>query len=165
MMPSDFFSGSTPYVDAFNAWAQQHSPNAKADHICYKCGDTAEFERIRAMFESESAFIYQSIISKRRIALVKFLVPITTALGDISLLELSDQKPDGSQSSGFDHIEIYPTAGSIDDFVASLEARGAHFEKIVRPHHTTFDTTILDDFKTRIEPEPLLEKIKMTEIL
>ena len=164
MTPSRFLAESTQYVAAFDAWAQQYSPNAKADHICFKCGDTAEFEHVRAIFEAESAFIYQSIIAKRRIALVKFLVPIHTVLGEISLLELSDQKPDGSQTSGFDHIEIYPTAGSIEDFVANLEANGAHFEKIVRPHHTTFDATILDDFKIRIEPEPLLEKIKMTEM-
>lgn len=164
MTPSEFFSGATQYVAALNAWAQKHSPNANADHICYKCGDHTEFERIRAMFESESAFMYQSIISGRRIALIKFLAPIVTTLGDISLLELSDQKPDGSQTSGFDHIEIYPTSGTVQDFVAKLEAHGAHFDEIVRPHHTTFDTTIVDNFKIRIEPEALIEKVTMMEM-
>ncbi len=162
---SSFFIGAIPFVTAFDAWANAYDPAAIADHICYKCSDSAEFERIRAMFEAESVFIYQSIISKRRIALIKFLAPIPTALGDISLLELSDQKPDGSQTSGFDHIEIYPAHGSIEDFVTSLETKGAIFEKIVRPHHTTFDATIIADFKIRIEPEALLEKVMMTEMV
>ncbi len=116
------------------------------------------------MFETECTFIYQSVISKRRITLVKFLAPITTALGDISLLERSDQKPDGSQTSGFDHIEIYPTHHSIEDLVTSLETQGALFEKIIRPRHTTFDATLLDDFKIRLEPEALLKKVTATEM-
>ncbi|MFA6018455.1 MAG: VOC family protein [Patescibacteria group bacterium] len=109
---SSFFDLAIPSVEAFNAWAEKYAPDATADHICYKCADSTEFEAIRKMFEFESAFIYQSIVSKRRIALIKFLVPIKTALGSIDLLELSDQKPDNSQTSGFDHIEMNLRAAS-----------------------------------------------------
>lgn len=161
---SEFFTRSTGSVEAFNAWSAQYSPAAKADHICYKCGSTEEFEAIRKMFEAESAFIYQSIISKRRIAIVKFVTPIKTALGEIWFLELSDQKPDGSQTSGFDHIEICPNEGSMEALAASLEALGASFEKIERPHHTTFDGFIVGDFKVRLEPEALVEKIQREEM-
>jgi predicted metalloenzyme YecM len=161
----EFFVASEESVLAFNNWANAHPSTAKADHICYKCGDATEFEHLRSLFEKESAFLYQSIISARRIAIIKFLTPIETSLGPISILELSDQKPDGSQQSGFDHIEIYPTEGSLDDLVATLEQTGTSFEKVTRPHHTTFDAKIFNDFKVRLESEPLLEKIKREEFI
>ncbi len=166
-MPNDlrtFFQSADAYVNAFRDWATAHAPSAKADHLCYKCGNASEFEALRALFEKESVFIYQSIISKRRIAIIKFIEPLKTPLGEILLLELSDQKPDGSQKSGFDHIEIYPTSGSLDELVASLEQKGVAFEKVVRPHHTTFDSVILENFKVRLEAEPLVEKIKREEM-
>ena len=160
----DFFIVAQRSVAVFDAWAGRYSPAAVADHICYKCGSSEEFESIRKLFESESAYIYQSIISNRRIAFVKFTKAIPTALGDIWFLELSDQKPDGSQKSEFDHIEIYPTAGSMKGLVGDLESKGVLIEKIVRPHHTTFDLIIEGSFKVRIEPEPLVTKIVRDEM-
>lgn len=159
-----FFQATQTSVASFNAWVDQCTPAAKADHICYKCSSASEFVQLRALFESSSTFIYQSIISNRRIAIVKFAQPIATRLGDIWFLELSDQKPDNSQVSSFDHIEIYPTSGSMDDFAATLIAQGVTFEKVIRPHHTTYDAFIDGNFKVRLEGEALIEKIKLTEM-
>jgi len=160
-----FFTAAQPHITAFNAWCVQTLPEAQADHLCYKCGSTEEFERLRAMFEQKSGFIYQSIISQRRIAIVAFREPVGTALGDIRFLELSDQKPDGSQESGFDHIEIYPGSGDMDALAGVLEAKGTTFTKVERPHHTTYDAVIDGkSFKVRLEPEPLLKKIKRDEM-
>jgi hypothetical protein len=94
----------------------------------------------------------------------KLIEPIGSALGGIWFLELADQKPDFSQTSGFDHIEIYPTDCSVDALVASVESYGVELKKIERPHHTTFDITIGDDFKVRLECGPLVEKIKVNEM-
>lgn len=160
-----FFAAAEEFVNYFNAWIESHSPAAKADHICYKCSSSEEFETLRAIFEHESQFVYQSIISKRRIAVIKFLQPLNSSLGDIWHLELSDQKPDGSQTSGFDHIEIYPTAGSMDALAEALASQGVVMEKIVRPHHTTYDIFIEGEFKVRIEPEKLLLKIQREEMV
>ena len=132
-----FIAGSAPWVAEFNAWTATAHPAASADHICYKCGDHAEFERLRALFQA-APFIYQSPIAGRPIALIALPSPISTALGSIRFLELSDQKPDSSQCSGFDHIEIYPTDDqTTEQLCAALEAAGTLFKKVVRPHHTT----------------------------
>ncbi|MSR84990.1 hypothetical protein EXS71_00920 [Candidatus Uhrbacteria bacterium] len=160
----EFFDGAQDGLMAFQVWSDRFAPSAVADHICYKCADLGEFEQVRALFEKDSEFIYQSIISHRRIAYIKFLQPIQTLLGEIHYLELADQKPDGSQTSGFDHIEIYPLSGTVEEFVADLASKGMMFEKIERPHHTTFDATITGTFKVRIEPEVLIEKIKREEM-
>jgi len=160
---ASFFLGAKPFVEAFDRWVEKVKPAAVADHVCYKCSSAAEFEAVRRMFEGSSAFVYQSIISHRRIAVVKFTPAVQTALGPIQILELSDQKPDGSQTSGFDHVEIYPTAGTMDALADQLGAAGTSFEKVVRPHHTTYDAVIFGSFKVRLEPEPLLEKIKRDE--
>jgi hypothetical protein len=85
-------------------------------------------------------------------------------LGDIWFLELSDQKPDGSQKSGFDHIEIYPTTGTVQDLANDLESKGVQLRKVERPHHTTIDGHLPGGFLIRLEPEALIEKIKTTEM-
>ncbi len=161
-----FFADASSNVAAFDAFAIKHelTGRAKADHICYKCGSTASFEALRAMFESESAFVYQSIISKRRIAIIRFHTPIETALGPVDILELSDQKPDNSQVDGFDHIEIYPATGSVDDLIAYLRAKNIEIQTADRPHHVTHDLVLANGFKVRIEPEALMEKIKNEEM-
>lgn len=164
VLTMDFIQGAQPMIASFNAWAETFKPAAIADHLCYKCGDSAEFEQIRRLFEGESQYIYQSIISGRRIAIVAFKRPIATALGEICHLELSDQKPDGSQVSGFDHIEIYPVEGTMDELAAQIEASGFALEKVERPHHTTYDGRLGEHFKVRLEPETLITKIKAEEM-
>ena len=167
-----FFQQARESVATFDAWAVAFVPDlsseapsgAKVDHLCYKCSSREEFETIRALFEAGSAFVYQSVISRRRIAIIKFLKPIPSRLGDIWLLELSDQKPDGSQASGFDHVEIYPTSGTMDALASDIEKKGAVVEKVVRPHHTTYDIVVEGTFKVRIEPDALMEKIKREEM-
>lgn len=161
-----FLAAATPSIHAFNEWVATNEPNGKADHICYKCESTEEYQSILELFQKESSFIYQSIISARRIAIIKFAKPFVTDLGEIWFLELSDQKPDGSQKSGYDHIELYPIEGNADALASELEfMRGIEWEKVVRPHHTTYDLPIFEDFKVRLEDEPLIDKIKREEMI
>jgi len=160
----EFFIEAGKYMAWFNLWAEKYLPTAKADHLGYKCADSAEFEALRALLENHSTFVYQSIVSKRRDAIIKFLAPLPSVLGEVFYFELADQKPDGSQTSGFDHIEIYPTSGSVEDLVNELATKGMVLEKIERPHHVTFDGVIADNFKVRLEAEALIEKIKAKEI-
>lgn len=134
------------------------------DHIGFKCSSAQEFETMRKVFESGSDYIFQSIISNRRIAIIKLSSPIQTAFGVISILELSDQKPDQSQKSGFDHLEVYPVEGSVERLVQFIEEKGIEIKKEVKPHHTTWDFFV-DMFKVRIEPGALIEKIKQEEMV
>lgn len=151
-------------VTFFDAWVASTTPQATADHICYKCGSREEFEYLRTLFETYSSYIHQSPIAGRPIAYIKFLQPLKTSLGDIWFLELSDQKPNNSQVSGFDHIEIYPKQDSIETLVSDLESKGVQFKNVVRPHHTTFDTILESGLKVRLEPEALIEKIIKEEL-
>jgi predicted metalloenzyme YecM len=158
-----FFQAAERALLRFQVWAEPFAETAQADHVCFKCASSGEYEAIRRLFEPESVFVYQSIISKRRIAVIKFLRPLASVLGDIWFLELSDQKPDQSQVSGFDHVEIYPRQGSVERLATQLEATGVRFEKVVRPHHTTFDADIGEGFRVRLEEERLVEKISREE--
>lgn len=158
-----FFEQAKEWLQPFNEWALMRSPIARADHLCFKCDNSANFEHIRRLFEADSSFIYQSIISGRRIAIIHFSEPIETALGPIQVLELSDQKPDGSQKKGFDHVEIFPIDGrSLEELVMELEKAGDKLKKIVRPHHTTYDISNIlgSNMKVRLEAEPLIKTIK-----
>ncbi len=159
-----FFLDARPILDALDQWAGAYGPAVVADHVCYKCGSRQEFEALRRLFEDESAYVYQSIISGRRIAVIKFRRPLKTLLGDIWFLELSDQKPDGSQESGFDHVEAYPVAGTVEETVNVLRAKGFGFDRTVRPHHTTYDAALGKAYKIRLEPERLVQKIKNDEM-
>lgn len=161
----EFYAASLPFIDEFNAFAQKHNlvGIAKADHLCYKCDSAQSFEFIRALFEWHSDYIHQSIISQRRISYIKLKQGFDTALGSIYFLELSDQKPNGSQGEGFDHIEVYGVQLSYDGLVRRL-AQSEKIIKVERPHHTTHDVEIKNGFLFRCTQEPLIEKIKRDEM-
>ena len=159
-----FFAGAEAPLRSFDLWCKQHLPAGRVDHIGYKCGSREEFESLREQLESASAYIYQSFISGRRIAIIKLQEALATELGSICFLELSDQKPDGSQVSGFDHLEIYPVEQDFTVFVKGLIEKGIPFEQTVRPHHTTYDAKLTEAFKIRLEEEPLIKKIAREEI-
>jgi len=161
----DFYTESEKYVALFDEFAEKHQlvGKAEADHICYKCASSQSFEFVRSLFENDSEYIYQSIISKRRIAVIAFKKAIQTTLGSIRFLELSDQKPDGSQRDGFDHIEAYAVGRSYDDMVSDFES-SEEVIKVERPHHTTHDIDIGNGFLFRCTQGPLIEKIKEEEM-
>lgn len=136
----------------------------RIDHIGYDCGSRAEFESVRTMLEPVSEFIYQSIISARPIAIIKLKSPMSTPLGPLSYLELCDQKPTGTQVSGFDHIELAPIASSsYDKLIQHLLKSNCPVEQKIRPHHTTYDISVPHG-KIRFEPELLITKIKREEM-
>lgn len=165
MTIEDFHSGAQTYIKKFNAFAQQHGLVGKTapDHMCYKCGSHESFEAMRSMFESASQYLHQAIISGRRIAYIKLKQPIETVLGQIWFIELSDQKPDNSQTDSYDHIEVYGTEISYDEMVAHLEQSGANVIKVERPHHTTHNIDI-GGFIFSCTQGPLIEKIKTEEM-
>lgn len=167
MQIEEFYLESNRLVEKFNSFVDRNKLQdyTLADHICYKCGDSKTFESIRKILENESAFIYQSIISKRRISIIKFKNGIETALGPIFYLELSDQKPDGSQLSGFDHIEIYPKGISYEELIKRLENSGEKLVKVERPHHTTYDIVLEGNLSVKLSQEPLINKIKREEMI
>lgn len=164
-----FYEEVKPFVAMYNTWLKDMRafslPIAIVpDHICYKCSSSEEFEHMRQFFEKDRTYMYQSFISGRRVAIIKLPHNIGTHLNYIRYLELSDQKPDGSQVSGFDHIEIYPDVGTVESLVQELSKNNAHFQIRNRTHHTTYDTTLEGGLKIRIERECLIEKIKREEM-
>lgn len=150
----------------FDVFALSHELEIRvvADHIGYKCSSTEEFHELRKLFESNAIFVYQSIISKRRIAIIKLITPIETVCGSIYYFELSDQKPDGSQQGGFDHLEFFPLSETVEELVNFLTANQVLVEKAERPHHVTYDISLTPQFKARIESESLIAKIIRDEI-
>jgi len=154
----DFYESASKAVSEFDKFSRDKGIMGVADHICYKCGSSENFEKIRKMFED--CRLTQDIIAGRRITYIILKKSIRTELGEIKFLELSDQKPDGSQKEGFDHVEVYPKFGSYMDFVNEMESLGVNLRKVVRPHHTTYDADIDNGFLIRLSEEPLIEKIK-----
>ena len=154
-------------IQIFNDFADRHemANQLLADHIGFKCASSEEFIAMRALLENASVYTYQSIISARRIAICKLREPLLTACGPVQFVELSDQKPDLSQTSGFDHIEVYPADHDVQRAVTLLQSRGVEIAQSHRPHHSTFDTRLSPTFTLRIEHEPLIDKIRSTEML
>jgi predicted metalloenzyme YecM len=161
----EFYLKAQKFLREFDGFAKLHGLQKflRADHLCYKCDSPESFERIRKILEYEK-FVYQSIISKRRIAMIKVKTPLNSILGNIDLIELSDQKPDGSQEEGFDHVEVFPKTISYDELISNLNNAGLKLKEIVRPHHTTYDIEIKPNFILRLSREPLIEKIKREEM-
>lgn len=161
----EFQAGAVQSIEKFNEFSQRHGLVGKTDpdHLCFKCGSKESFEEMRAMFEQESQYMHQAIISGRRIAYIKLKQPMHTVLGEIWFIELSDQKPDNSQVDSYNHIEVYGTQMSYDEMVAHLEESGANVVKVERPHHTTHNVDI-GGFTFSCTRGPLVEKIKSEEM-
>lgn len=161
----EFYQEAEKYSGPFDAFAEKHKlvGRAVADHICYKCDSKEVFEAMRALLENESEYTYQSIISKRRIAYIRLKKGIPTSLGMLNFLELSDQRFDKPQKTGFHHIEVYPVTFSYEEMLKELEVS----EKVIqkeRPHHTTHEVAI-GGFVFRCTQGPTIEKIKQEEML
>ncbi len=162
----NFTNSSKIYIDKLNAFAQKGNlaDVVKIDHLGYKCESNESFEQARAVFEQNSEYIFQSIISLRRIAYIKLKQPITTDLGDLWFVELQDQKPDGSQIEKFDHVEGYSVGISYGEMVEKISG----FETIIeskKSHHPTHDVDLGDGFSFKCTYGPLLDKIKNDEMM
>ena len=162
----DFYHAAQAKLNEFDSAILSYGleGQAQADHICYKCESSHSFERVRRLFEPHSAFIYQSMIAGRRIALIGLSRPLASSLGAIQLLELSDQKPDNSQREGFDHVEVYPIKQTYLAIVQHLQDQGLNVKEVSRPHHTTHDIKLEKSMLLRLTHEPLLDKVKREEI-
>jgi predicted metalloenzyme YecM len=161
----DFYDQAAEAVKAFDAFVSQQELSGRvvADHICYKCDSSESYEGMRAVFELRGAWLYQEVLGGRRIATIRTNESLETAAGAITLIELSDKKPDKpgeTQREGFDHIEIYPTAGTYDELVQTLQSRGLKVDEKKREHHTTHDIKLESGFIVRLTRQSLAKKIK-----
>ena len=167
----DFYEESQSYVKLFVSFCEKHNLRNRvyADHICYKCGSRESFERIRTLFEPTRKYLYESTIGGRTIAYIRLMRPIDTflwespTLGEIKFLELSDQKPDGSQRDGFDHIEAYPLRYSpYFSYEEMIRVFGVSevVKYVERPHHNTHDIDIGGGFLFRCTRGRLIDRIK-----
>ncbi len=163
----EFFAQAQPFVALFDAFVEKHRlfTRVEPDHICYKCGSRESFEQARNLFEREGANFWSSRISGRTISYV--VLPrggLVSQFGLIKYLELADQKPDGTQHDGFDHIEAYPLGWRYEQMIERLSETERVVE-VERPHHSTHDIDIGEGFLFRATREPLIEKIVREEIL
>lgn len=136
-----------------------------ADHICVKCSSNEVYERERKLFEFDSRFVYQSIISKRRISIIGLSKGLATVVGNLNFLELSDQKPDGSQKDCVDHIEIIPAGISYEELISKVKTKGYSVIESIKPHHSTYDVILPSGFMIRLSQEMLVNKIKRDELM
>ncbi len=176
---------AVPLLDAFRNWAHAHallhaSFAPAADHLSYKCREVREYDELRGRFEEYAdgwtgcRFLHQTVISGRRVAAIGLVDPIPTPFGGLRVLELSEPKTMRAELQGFDHIEIYPANGTIDELAEALNSvrnrtlassfmKGI-FVKKERPHHATWDAPIVSlahgtEHILRLTDGPLVRKI------
>lgn len=150
---------------------------AVIDHIGYKCASHSEYKKVRGLFMSQqhhfAVWTYESYISNRKISYVRFKKPviIITVHGEIQInyLEIQDQKPDGSQISGIDHVEILPKEKVMQKLLIE-ELRFFQYDVNLggKEHHITYDFKIPylngKNLLVKIPKEPLVEKIIREEM-
>lgn len=156
-----------PLIGQFNAFCEENDliGLVQADLVCVKCSDSEIYEARRKDAETRSHFIYQTVVSGRRISVIKLKDVISTAVGNIEYLELCDQKPDNSQDDRISHIEIVPITISYNELIDKLKEKGVALRESIRPHHSTHDVILPSGFSIRLYPEFLIDKIKRVEIV
>jgi predicted metalloenzyme YecM len=160
--PKEIIKKLQDYLDLFSKYLKENNFNIsgiKIDHICYKCESNEEYERLKSFFEFESKFVYQSIISGRRIAYIGFRTPLISIFGNVFYLELSDQKTDNSQKSKCDHIEPVPNGITYEEMIERFSMDGLEIEENIKPHHSTHDLVLPNGVKIKMSHEPLVNTI------
>lgn len=76
------------------------------DHVGTSCVSFSEFEKTKSDFLTRSTLLGEVEINGRPIATFKCHEPLLLGRCNIDILELAAPKPDGSSTSGFDHIEV-----------------------------------------------------------
>ena len=169
---------AAPLLEAFRGWAQAHvalrsEVLVTADHLSYKCREFREYDELRSRFEEYAdggwrgcRFIYQSIISGRRVSVIGLTEGIRTPFGDLRVLELAEPKTMAADPGGFDHVEVFSPFVGIDQLAELFRRSGQPFVKKERPHHMTWDARIpvdpssgRPDVTVRLTDEPLAAKI------
>jgi predicted metalloenzyme YecM len=169
-----FVENSLPYLKVCEQFLTQYSLQGKVivDHICYKCKSSAEYQRMRAILESNppSLYFYQVYLASRRVAYMKLQNGLPITGGTVNFVELADKKQAEEKVLGFHHVEIYPVpnarmgvAGSYSNLVRGLEQRKVKLELKERPHHTTHDI-LVGKFIIRLTDKPLIQKIVQEEM-
>lgn len=141
------------------------------DHVGYKCSSTEEYEAIKSSLLLMAELENETVISGRRIAYFKLgcSIAISTEAGAIEYVELQDQKPDNSQTSRFDHLEIVPKGINHSDLIDRIETLGYTVAIDDKSHHTTWrivapDQSTNDGPILKISIGRLIEKIREEEL-
>jgi uncharacterized protein len=88
------------------------------DHVCYRVGDLASYERLKDEVESVASLLSEAFINGRPIATYQLHSPITLSSGfSVSVLELPAPKLGVDYDEGWEHIEAV-THDSLDVFMA-----------------------------------------------
>lgn len=147
-------------LKGFNSWSLNLPACVESDHICWKCASSDEYEQMLLVLKPQCFFVYESMISGRRIAILKLKVGFESESGFFRFVELSDQKPDGSQVSGLDHLQVYHRKLIAEQLAEELETKGGlKFVKVFRPHHTTYEADLSSRLTIHLADEPLIDKI------
>lgn len=158
-----FAEAAAQYLELTRRFVDTHNLAGQVtiDHICYKCQSSAEYDAIRAMLEQNppSTFLFQSILSKRRVAYVSLQSGLPIGDQAVMWVELADKRPVEEKLLGFHHIEMYPLNMSYSDLVAKLQSEGETIVLKERPHHTTHDIVLSGGFIVRLTDVPLIRKI------
>lgn len=161
-----FYKEAKKIVELFDEHCQnlRLENHAKVDHFGLRTSSHSIYLELREIFSGHSLFIYESIISNRPISIIKLKIPLQTKLGVLHFLELSDQKPDGSQIDIFDHFEIVPQGMVYKELVGLVKASGVNLRENNKIHHSTFDI-VLPDMVIKLSKQMLIDKIKNEEII
>lgn len=156
-----------PHLDECSRFCEQYGLVGKvqADHLGIKCSSNAVYEKQRKVFESDTRFIYQSVISQRRISIIGLREGLDTSVGGVRYIELADQKPDNSQKDAVDHIELVPQGISYEELVSFLQNQGVAMKEVIRSHHVTYDITLPSGFGIKLSREMLVDKVYQVEML
>ncbi len=163
--PKSLTELALPLVAQLNSFCSEQGlvGIVQADLICIRCSTSDIYDARRKDLEMKNKFIFQSIVSGRRVSAIGLMEPLLTVVGDIGCLELCDQKPDHSQDDRISHITLVSSA--YEEVMSKLKAGGVAIEETVRPHYTSADIILPSGFTIRLAKEKLIEKIKREEML
>jgi predicted metalloenzyme YecM len=81
-------------------------PHWNIDHLCYRVGTEAEYQRLRLEFLQFSDLLIESPVNGRSISTFKLFEPLQFLGWQIDVVELPAPKSNAPTPTGFEHIEV-----------------------------------------------------------
>lgn len=162
-----FYNKLQSYLDNFSAYGAEFNINMKGidfDHICYKCRSQKEYEYLRGLMEIEGKFIYQAIISGRRISIIGFKKPLVSKFGKVKYLELSDKELGSDIIYGCNHLELIPKSISYGEMVKRFKKSNSSLVRNKKKHHFTYDLVISKSLKIKFSKGRVIDHIYKSEM-
>lgn len=133
--------------------------NLNIDHIAYTTSSSEEYDKVLPLFLSEGTMVKESMISERRVAMIKLNFPILYRQNKIEVVELIEPTKDEPKNSEWEHAEFL--IDNYDNFIAKYPNLDWNIKHKDKEFFSRIKLTLPSGKEVKFLDMPVLEAAKL----